>query len=811
MFADWSHELRQAFRSLLRTPGFALLAIGTLGLAIGANTGIFTVVEKVLLDPLPFEESDRLVVLRGTAPGTDLPEEFNLPGEFFVEYSENSELLSDLATYNSFTNTLRVEDRVERVRMSVPAHSLFETLGARPLFGRLPVPEDESDVLLISHGLWTTWFGADPDVLGRTVYAAGEDRTIIGVMEPDFWFPNDGTLLWIPRTLRPEQIRPGGFGQPLVARLADGASAEALATELGMLARRLPDRFGGSANYSQMIEQFRPTIQPLETELLGDVSGPLWILLAAMGIVLIIACANVANLFMVRAERRQGDLAVRRALGAGRSRLMGSQLAESVVIAGLAGLLAVGIAWVGVPLLIEAAPASVPRLADVALSPITLLFTFGVSVIAALLCGLGPALRFSVPSLSRLRESGRSGMRRSHWGQNTLVAGQTALALVLLIGSALLLRSLDALRQVDPGYETTDIFTFQFAPEGEHLQDAPSYARLHMDFMDRLAALPGVERVGIVNNVPLDEGVGAGRFHTETSANGTEPGTLLSFTQSAGDYFRTLGIDVLAGRTFTPEDNTSQLGNILISRSAAELLWPGEDPIGKRLRDADPEADPETWETVVGVVDDVLQYGFRRPAEPMIYFPLVGQDVENSRPIGSPGYVVKTARAEEIAPEVRALVREVSPFAPMYRVYTMEQLAERSMVQLAFTSLTLGVAAAMALILGIVGLYGVLSYAVAERTREIGLRMALGAAAQRVRLMVVGQGARVLGVGVAVGAVIAFLVTRSLDSLLFGVEAFDLGTYFGVSALLVVVGLAATYLPARRASKVDPMESLRSE
>ena len=627
-------------------------------------------------------------------------------------------------------------------------------------------------------------------------------------MGPDFWFPDDGTLLWMPYFMKAEDIRPGRFGQPLVARLAPGAELDAVVAELQALALQLPERFGGSANYASLIEKHRPVVRPLKERLLGSVSAPLWILLGAVAIVLLIACANVANLFMVRAERRQSELAVRRALGAGRSRLILGQLTEAAVVAALAGGLAVALAWVGVPLLLAAAPANLPRLGEVAIGPSTLLFTFGICVASALLCGLVPALRFSAPNLSRLREGGRgAGGRRRNWGRNTLVAGQTALALVLVIASALLLQSFDKLRRVDPGYDTEDIFTFQIAPVGDHLQDAPAYARFHTDFMERVAALPGVERVGIVENVPLNEGVASRRFRTEDMAGEEDAGALLSLTWSAGDYFRTMGIEVFQGRTFTPQDHTSQLGNVLVSRSAADLLWPGEDPLGRRIQ----LEEQESWETVVGVVDDVLQYGFRQPAEPMVYFPLVGQDPENSRVVSSPAYVVKTRRAGQIAPEIRALVREVAPMAPMYRTYTMEGLAADSMVQLSFTMLTLGIASLLALILGVVGLYGVLSYAVAERTREIGLRMALGAAARRVRMMVVGQGARVLAVGIVIGAVAAFLATRALGTLLFGVEAFDAGTYMGVSLAMVFVGLAACYLPARRASRVDPMESLRIE
>ncbi len=800
-------EFRNALRSLRRSPGFAVVAIGILGLAIGVNAGIFSVVDTVLLNPLPFEDSDRLVYIAASAPGSDFPEEFGVADEFYLQYREQSELLEEVSTFNSFTSTLRTEDRVERIRMSAPTITLFDTLGVGPLLGRLPMPEDEDNVVVISHALWTSWFGGDQEILGKSYYVSGKDRTVIGVMPKDFWFPTDDTLLWYPNVIRAEGLEPGRFGRRLVARLAPGAEPAALATELTVLAKRLPERFGGSANYQRFIEQHRPVIRPLEEQLLGDVATPLWILLGSMAVVLLIACANVANLFMVRAERRQPDQAIRRALGAARSRLIRSQMAEAAGVALMSGLLAVALAWAAVPLLVSAAPGNIPRLGDVAISPMTLLFTFGMCVITALLCGLAPALRFSSPNLMTIREGGRGSTGRRNIGRNLLVVAQTALALVLLIGSALLAQSFNKLRNVDPGYDTADVFTFQIAPEGAHLDSAESYARFHLGFMDQLKALPGVESVGIVENVPLNEGLATRRFVAEGKPTEEGGGTLLSFTWAAGDYFGLMGIDVFQGRTFTSDEHLKNPGHILISRSAADLMWPGRDPIGRRLQ----MQEQESWDTVVGVVDDVMQYGFRQPAEPMIYYPLIGQDPENSRTISSPAYVVKTPRAEEIGPDIRALVTTAAPGAPMYRTYTMEGLAADSMGELTFTMLTIGIAALLALFLGVVGLYGVLSYAVAERTREIGLRMALGAEASRVSRMIVGQGARALGAGILAGALIAVAASRTLGGLLFETQAFDLPIYLGISALTLCVGLLASYVPARRASKVDPMESLRAE
>ncbi len=805
-WSDWVRDCRHAVRALLRTPGFTLTAVATLALAIGVNAGMFSVINAVLIEPLPYAHADRLVNIVASAPGSDLPPEFGVSSEFYLQYKERSRLLEEVSTYNSFTSTLRVGDRVERIRMSAPTWTLFNTLGASPFIGRLPVAADEDRVVVISYALWQSWFGGDPSVLDHTYSVAGADRTIVGVMGPAFQFPNDGTLLWISTNIRAEGLVPGRFGNPLVARMAPGATPEAVARELTSLASELPARFGGSAAYARIIGQHRAVVRPLAEEMLGDVARSLWVLLAAVAIVLLIACANVANLFMVRAETQHRDFAVRRAIGAGRAQLLRLQMAEAVVIAAVAGVLAVALAYVTLPLVLRAAPAWIPRIGDVAITGRTLLFTLAVALVAAVACGMVPALRASAPDFTRLRAGGRGSTRQRRWGRDALVVAQTALALVLLIGSGLLLRSFWQLKQVNPGYSTTDLFTFQIAPEGPHLPDGPAYARFDLAFLDRLRALPGVESAGIVENMPLDEGTASGRVRPEGSETAAENGALIHATFTAGDYFKTMSIRVLAGRTFDANDHLSALPNVIVSRSAATLLWPGQDAIGRRLQ----RQGLTTWFTVVGMVDDVLQEDFRHRPDPLIYFPLVGPQ-PMSWMISSPAYVLKTARAETIAPDVRALVHEVAPEAPMYRIYTMAQLASRSMIQVSFTMVALGVAAALALALGAIGLYGVLSYVVAQRTREIGVRMALGAQSGQVRWMVVAEGTRVVGVGVAIGLIVAVASTRALGSLLFGVRALDAQTFAATSAAMVIVGALASYLPARRASRVDPVVSLRGE
>jgi putative ABC transport system permease protein len=802
----WKKDLALALRTLRRAPGFTAVSVLMLALAIGATAGIFSVVDTVLLRPLPYPDADRLVRIAASAPGMDFPDEFGVSMEFYVHYGEESDLLESVATYNWFTNTLRVGDRTERVPLSAPSLSLFETLGVTPMLGRLPTAEDEGMAAVLSHAAWVSWFGSDPDVIGQSYYMAGTSRTVVGVMPPGFWFPNEQVLAWIPFMPRTENITPGRFGVGMIGRVASGTTRDALVAELTRLALQLPERFGGSARYADIIQAHRPVVRALDEEILGDVKGPLWVLLGSVGIVLLIACGNVANLFIVRGERRQRDLAVRKALGAGRGELIRAQMAEAVLIAVAAGALAIVLAWLTVPLFMKAAPDNVPRLGQAGITPSTLLFTGAISLMAALLSGLLPALRASTPSLDRLREAGRGSTRRRHWAREGLVVAQTALALVLLIGAGLLVRSFRALHDVDPGYDTKNIFTFQIAPERADLVDGPTWAAFHMDFADRIRALPGVESVGIVENVPLNEGVGSRRYLTDETAGDADGGALVYATFAGEDYFSTMGIDLLQGRVFRRADHISDLGNVLVSKSAANLLWPGEDPIGRRVM----QPQNEVWWTVVGVVEDVLQYGFRDDPLPMMYYPMVGQNPDDYW-LSSPAYVVKTSRAEQIAPEIREIVRDIAPMAPMYRMYTMEGLAADSMVRLSFTMLTLGIVSGMALLLGAIGLFGVLSYVVAERAREIGLRMALGAEAHRVQSMVVTQGVRVVLLGVVIGVAVALTSTRMLGSLLYGVEAADAGTFLGMSTGMVLVGLLASYLPARRASHVDPIESLRGE
>ena len=806
MIGQWSTDLRHAWRGLLRTPGFLVTSIATLALAIGPVAGMFAVVNTVLLAPLPFPNADRLVVLAGTAPGSDLDERFGLGFDFYFEYKENSKLLDGIFAFGGGTSTLRTDTRVERIPMAFPTNDMYATLGVRPMLGRLPVAEDGDRVVTISDRLWDQWFGRDSAVLGRSYFVSGEMRQVVGIMPPEFKFPSDQTLLWVAGEARLDQVQPGNLGLPLIARMKPGVTREELARELTRISKNLPARFGGTPNYARLIEKHNALVDPILDRLIGPTTRTsLWVLLGAVSVVLLIACANVANLFMVRHEGKHRELAVRHALGAGRSQLMRLQLAEAMLVAVPAGVLAVMLAAVSLPLFLRAAPEGIPRLAEVGMDGWALVVAFGLVLLTAFACGVVPGLSASAPDLNRLREGGRGSTGKRHFGRDALVAGQAALALVLLIGSALLVQSFQRLRNVDPGYETAGIYTFQFAPDQPRLVDGPTWGQLHLDFMNRLRALPGVTDVGVVNNLPLDEGTGGGRFLTDAMTD-DGGGVLLDQNFAGGDYFRAMGIGLRTGRIFSESEAVTPNNSVIISRSAAEKLWPKGNALGQRIRR--PRA--TQWFTVVGVVNDVKQDDWRDAGEAVVYLPLTGPE-PGSWAMGSPAYVVKSSRAANMTREVRELVRQIAPEAPVYREFTMDFLARRSMVQLSFTMLTLGVVSVLALLLGAIGLYGVLSYVVAERTREIGVRMALGATSGVVRRQVVTQGTKVVLVGVAVGVAAAYAATRLLGALLFDVKPVDVVVFMAMSLTMVGVGMLASYMPARRASGVDPIEALRGD
>ena len=803
-------DLRHAARSLARTPGFTLTVAATLALAIGANAAIFSVVRVVLLEPLPYPNAERLVHIGGTAPGTDQPEEFGVPDELYFEYRDSAPGIEDAAIYGIGSSTTRAEGQVDQLFVTQATSSLFTTLGATPLLGRLPAETDDGRVVVLSHWLWQNWFGSDANVIGKTYFFAGQNREVIGVLRPEFRFPDERVAFWVPLALRRAQVTPGGFAPRMIARLEAGTDRAAVVAQLEPLARRVQQRLGGPAPYARIMERHRPIVKPLREQMVGKVGSALWILLGAVGIVFLVACVNIANLFTVRAENRRVELSVRRALGARRTDLVRPQLSEAILLAAAGGIAGALIAWIGVPLLVKAAPdavaggftgAPIPGLAAAHLDRWSLLFTAGISLLAACAFGVLPAFRVTGSRLGNLQQGGRGIVGTRSLTRDALVAVQTASALVLLVGAALLVRSVLQLSRVDAGYDTKGIFTFQIAAGGPDLNNRAAVSRFQYVFMDRLAALPGVESVGFISTLPLDEGAGSINVTTRRiQASGAEA-PLVRNAAAGGKYFQAMGIELKRGRYFERMEEELGTPNVVVSETAARVLFPGEEPIGQQLRPATSTSD--TWYTVIGVVEDVLVDDLRRTSpDAMVYLPGAST---------SPAYVIKSSRADALAPEVRAIIREVVPQSPMYRVFTMQDLAAKAMATLSFTMIMVSIAAVLALVLGAVGLYAVLSYGVTRRTREIGVRMALGAAAPTVRWMFVWQGTRVALLGVAAGALAATALTRYIQTLLFGVQRLDALAFAGMSVLMLAVALLASYIPARRASRVDPLVALRNE
>jgi len=806
---SWIRDFRHSARSLARTPGFTLTVVATLALAIGANASIFSVVKVVLLEPLPFPNSNRLVHIAGTAPGTDQPEEFGVPDELYFAYRENVPGIEDAGIYGTGSSTTRAEGQVDQLFVTQATPSFFTTLGVVPLHGRLPADNDDGRVVVLSYWLWQDWFNSDEKVIGKSYSFAGQNREVIGIMKPEFRFPDERVAFWVPLAIRAAQVTPGGFGPRMVARMKPGTDRAALVAQLEPFARQVQQRLGGPAPYVRIMERHRPVVKPLREQLVGRISTALWILLGTVGIVFLVACVNVANLFTVRAENRRVELSVRRALGAGRD-LVRPQVTDALLLAAAGGAVGAVIAWAGVPLLVRAAPdavaggfagAPIPGLAAAHLDRTALLFIAGISVLAACAFGLLPAFRLSGSRLGSLQQAGRGIVGRRSLARDALVAVQTASALVLLVGAALLMRSVWQLSRVDAGYDTKGIFTFQIAAGRPDLNDRASVSRCQYVFMDRLKALPGVESVGFISTLPLDEGAGSANVTTpRIQASGAEA-PLVRNAAAGGAYFQTMGIALKRGRYFERVEEELGTRNVIISEAAARVLFPGEEPIGQKVRPAAGGGD--AWFTVIGVVEDILVDDLRRKSpEPMVYLPGAST---------SPAYVMKSARADRLAPEVRAIIREVVPNSPMYRIFTMEGLAAKAMASLSFTMVMVSIAAVLALVLGAVGLYAVLSYGVAQRTQEIGVRMALGAEAKTVRRMFVWQGTRVALLGVVVGALAAVALTRYIQTLLFGVGRLDAMSFAGMSAVMLAVALVASYIPARRASRVDPLVALRSE
>jgi len=819
MLEVWT-DVKQATRSLGRAKQYAVAAVLTLALAIAANTVVFSVVNSVLLEPLPYPESGRLVILRHAAPGLEYPRIGVSPG-LYHHYRENVNGFAESGLYNQVTVNLTGDaatpERVQALRATAP---LFATLGVAPIRGRVFTAEEDAPdgppAVVLSYALWQRRFGGAGAAIGRNIRVDGRERAVVGVMPEGFGFPDRAVELYLPLGLDLPASSPGNFAFSAVGRLNADGTVESAQAQMDGIVKRMGEFYPDVPNLVAFLEsgRFTSTAAPLKDDVIGDLRRPLWILLGTAAFVLIIACANVTNLFLVRAEARGKDVAVRNALGAGRVRLARHFLAETAVLATLAGVFGLALGTAGVTALVGAAPDNIPRLDEVGVNAMVLGYTAGVVVVIALLLALLPALRMTSPSMLALVSRGArtTAGRERQRARQLLVVVQTALALVLLAGSGLMLRTFAQLRNVDPGFNANDVLTFRVALPAATYPDAAAAAALHERLLQRLRAWPGVQSAAAISDLPLAMQLSGTAFIAEGQT--IEPGELppmLWYTVASEDYFATLDIPVRQGESFGRADREATRQAVIVNASLAERFWPGQDPIGRRLRST---GDSTPWSTVIGVVGDVRERRLQQEPGDIVYFPML------SLPAGPDGngivarsmvYVVRANGVGSLMSAVRNEVAALDTELPITNVTMMQTVVAASIAQISFTMLALVIAASLALFLGAIGLYGVISYTVTQRTREIGVRMALGAEAGAVRRMVVLQGARLSAFGLVAGTVAAFGLTRVLESLLYGTSATDAVTFGSVVALLACVSLLACWVPALRAARVDPARTLQAE
>jgi predicted permease len=802
-------DVRLVIRSLLRAPGFTAIVLTTLAVAMGANTAIFSVVEGVLLRPLPYPDADRIVtVATATLPSPGGTGDMPFSDRGYWHFVNNNRAFDGFGGYMAqpLEYALTGDGEPLPVNAGVMTPSAFQVLGTLPQLGRLPTVEDATlaSVTLLSHGLWVSRYGSDPSIVGRDIELTGRKVEVIGVLPEGYDFPTPNLDIWLPLRLDPESVSFGVHNISGIARLAPGDTVEAGVTDAERLVASLGEA-GYPSTWLTSVFSGRALVRTLKEQVIGDARRPLLILLGAVGFVLLIACSNVANLFLVRAEARTRERAVRIALGSGRGRLVRQVMAESVLLALIGGAAGILLAYVGTMALVAVGPSSVPRLDGIGLSGSALLYTGGISVLAGLLFGVLPALRLGPDKmLDALRDGGRATIGRDrHRTRSVLVVAQVALALVLLVGSGLMVRSFQELRAVDPGFQPEGLLTFTIVLFPPKYGFGEPTAQFYDELIDRLEDIPAVASVGGISALPLTDG--AERYATEIyefpPADDELP-PFFPFWRVTPGYFETMGIPVVEGRSFTADDHNERLGSVIISQSLKDRYWPQVSALGKRIQASGSPA------RSVGVVGDVHAAGLGFPAEPHIYKPMLdaeGGDVRRMTMV-----VRSDADPLSLVPAVRDAVATIDPDLPISNIRSMESLVADSMSRTSFIMSLLLLAAIVSLFLGSVGIYGVISYIVSQRTSEIGVRLALGADSKKVRRMVLVHGMKLAGAGVVIGLLATAVMGRLLTSLLYGVTSFDPLTLVGGSVIFLIVAALASSIPARRAACTSPATALQS-
>jgi len=823
---EFSGQLRQVMRRLARAPLFTAIALVTLAVGIGANTVIFSVLEGVLLKPLPYPHPEELIGVWHSALSIGFKELNMSPSIYFIDREQNA-TFQDIGMYNDDRVNVTGVGEPEQVMGLDVTDGTLPLLDVTPALGRLFTRADDSanapDTVLLTYGFWQEKYGGATSVIGRSITLDGKPHEIIGVLPRGFRFLDDYDVrLMMPFKFDRNKTTLGDFSYQALARLKPGvtmaqASAD-MARLLPIVNRSFPAPEGFSA---KLFEQagFAPNLRPLKRDVVGDIGDVLWVLMASIGMVLLIACANVANLLLVRVEGRRQELAIRGALGADWVRIAGELLFESLTLGLIGSVLGLGLAYAALRILVAVAPVGLPRLQEIGINGPVLLFTLFIAIFASVLFGSIPIIKYAGAQLTTgMREGGRalSASRERHRARNTLVVVQVALAMVLLICSGLMIRTFRALVHVPAGFTSPDTLqTFEFYIPETHVPDneRERLVRMEQNITNKLAALPGVNSVSFSTGVPLDGHNNNDVLFAEDHkyAEGEIP-PLRRFVFVSPGYFATMGTPLIAGRDLTWEDTYQKLAVALISENFAKEYWgSAQNALGKRIR----VASVDDWREIIGVVGDVHELSLSQPASSEVYWPMMQDKFEGQKELVRRGvtFVIRSRRAgsQTFMNEVRQAAWSEDSNVPVARLRTADYYYTRSMARTSFTLVMLGVAGSMALLLGIVGIYGVIAYSVSQRTREIGIRMALGAQRAALVAMFVRQGLLLTGIGVACGSVAAVAAMRLLATLLFNVRPVDPITYAAVILGVLTTAYVACYLPSRRAATVNPTEALRSE
>jgi predicted permease len=816
-------RLRHILRRLAHAPMFTAIAVATLAIGIGANTAIFSVIEGVLLKPLPYAHAEKLIAVDHTAFGDNIMHAGMAPFLYFT-YREQNRTFEDVGMWDTGSVTVTGLAEPEEINELDVTDAVLPLLRIQPMMGRVFSRADDSpgspDTVILTFGYWKMRFGGNPSAIGRNMLINGRPMQIIGVLPQTFRFLDIKPAVLLPIRRDRSKTFLGQFSYQALARLKPGVT---LAQASADMARMIPIALDGfpsppGYNKSMFVEaKLAPLAEPLKQSVVGDTRGVLWVLMGTIGMVLLIACANVANLLLVRADGRRQELAIRAALGANRGQLARELLMESVILGVLGGAAGLGLAYGALQLLLAIAPSNLPRIESISIDGTVLLFTVVVSLAAGLLFGIIPVVKYAGPQLNpALRAGGRtlSQSRERHRARNVLVVVQVALALVLLIGSGLMIRTFQTLKHVQPGFTAPEqVQTLRISIPESQVKDEVRVVRQEQEIVEKISAVPGVSSVALTSLIPMtNSGWQDGLFAEDHVYNESQIPPLRHFKFVSPGLLKTMGNSLVAGRDFTWTDLYDKRPVAMVSENLAREWW--GDPrsaIGKRVR----ESLKAPWREVVGVVSDERDAGVDQKAPTIVIWPILMDDFAGDKKFvwRNLAYIIRSSRtgSRGFLDEISRAVWSVNPNLPLANVHALQEIYNKSLARTSFTLVMLAIAGAMALLLGVVGIYGVISYSVSQRTREIGIRMALGARAEELMRMFVGQGLRLALIGVACGLVAAVGLTRLMRSMLFEVKPLDPATFATVALGLVFAAALASYLPALRATNVDPMEALRSE